>query len=66
MSEKIETIRNIAFIAHGSAGKEAWVYVDHAIFEDLGQTSGGDAVFQLPGTIESRRTLEVYLRNQTR
>ena len=52
-----------AFVIQGSAGLEAWVYLDYVIFKNVGRTAAGELVFQLPGTITTRRTLEVYLRH---
>ena len=53
-----------AFVIQGSADMEVWVYVDYVILEPVSRTAGGEALFQLPGTIDSRRTVEVYLRHR--
>ena len=53
-----------AFLIQDSADREVWVYVDYVVLERVGRTAGGEVLFQLPGTVDTRRTVEVYLRNR--
>ncbi len=52
-----------AFCVLGSAGREAWVYVDYVVQEAVARDADGRLIFQLPGEIEGVRLVEVYLRN---
>ncbi|MCK4659334.1 MAG: hypothetical protein KAV82_07415 [Phycisphaerae bacterium] len=54
---------NPVFVIQGSVGKEAWVYLDHILLEGVCRTANGEVLFQLPGSVGTRRTLEVYLGN---
>lgn len=50
------------FEVTGAAGNEAWVYVNHLVFEPTTRTDSGRLLFQLPDTIRGRTLVEVYFR----
>lgn len=54
------------FAIRAGEGLEAWVYLDYVILENVSRTARGDVLFQVPGTLNSARTLEVYLRRETK
>jgi hypothetical protein len=47
------------FRISSSADREAWVYVDHSIFDGVARDTGGDLLFQLPGAIRKPVLVEV-------
>jgi hypothetical protein len=49
-----------------SDSREAWVYVDHLIFERAARDTQGNLVFQLPGVIDRQVLVEVLFRNPER
>jgi hypothetical protein len=51
-----------AFRILGAKDREAWVYVNHLILSKVARDSGGNLVFQLPGTIRRSTLVEVLLR----
>ena len=54
-----------AFCVKHSAGAEAWVYVDGAVLEPTGRDRDGNLVFQIPSTVQTAMTVDVYLRDRT-
>ncbi len=50
-----------AFCVEQSQGLDAWVYVNHLIFQAARRDSEGNLVFQLPGTITGETMVEVLL-----
>ena len=63
LDEKDVPLYNPAFVIPGSAGLEAWVYVDYVILEGVSRTAAGEVLFQIAGTVDTGRTVEVYLRS---
>jgi hypothetical protein len=51
-----------AFRIAQSAGREAWVYVNHLIFDVVARDAAGELIFQLPETITDRTIVEVVFR----
>ncbi len=51
-----------AFCIARSDWQEAWVYVDHLIFDAVARDARGQLIFQLPETITDRTTVEVLFR----
>ncbi len=45
---------------------EAWIYVNHLIFDKVARDADGNLIFQLPKTIRDRTTVEVLLRRSQR
>ncbi|MFH0983250.1 MAG: hypothetical protein V2A79_17160 [Planctomycetota bacterium] len=60
---KSAPLYNPAFLVQGSTGMESWVYVDYVVLHEVSRTAAGEVVFQIPGLVDTRRTVEVYLRN---
>jgi hypothetical protein len=46
----------------GVAGYDAWVYVNHVIFDSIAYDADGNLIFQIPGISEAPTTVEVILR----
>jgi hypothetical protein len=53
-----------AFCITGANNQDAWVYVDHLIFEQVDRNARGDLVFQLASPIRQRSLVEVLLRRR--
>jgi hypothetical protein len=51
-----------AFKIHGADNREAWVYVDHLIFDRVAYDAEGDLIFQLPGAVRKPTVIEVLFR----
>lgn len=58
----VHAIFSPAFCIPGEAGREAWVYVDHLIFEPVVRNDAGQLLFQLPGVVDKRSEVEVLFR----
>jgi len=54
-----------AFRIDGSAGLDAWVYVNHLVHKKVARDAGGDVLFQIPGTLTKPAIVEVILRERT-
>jgi len=52
------------FCVEQSQGLDAWIYVNHLIFQAAQRDSEGNLVFQLPGTITGETMVEVLLRQK--
>ncbi len=51
-----------AFEIVSTDNREAWVYVNHLVHDQVGRTVDGNLVFQLPGTIRDEVVVEVLFR----
>lgn len=51
-----------AFRIINTQGRDAWVYVDHLIFDEVARDAEGDLIFQLPSTLTDNTLIEVLLR----
>jgi len=47
-----------------TADREAWVYVDHLVYDRVARDARGNLVFQLPGTVRDSTMVEVHLRSR--
>jgi hypothetical protein len=50
-----------AFTIQNSAGHRAWVYVDDRLLEAVARDEDGNVIFQVPGVVTGRTTVEVLL-----
>jgi hypothetical protein len=48
----------------GGIDTDAWVYVNHLIFENFARDAAGGLVFQLPGTVRGETVVEVLFRRR--
>jgi len=48
-----------AFTIVSDAAPQAWVYVNHLVFDDVSRDADGNVIFQLPEIIRGRTTVEV-------
>lgn len=55
-------IVNPAFTVSGTAGRDAWVYVDDVLHEPVARDAGGDLVFQLREAPRRTTRVEVIVR----
>jgi hypothetical protein len=53
-----------AFTILDSIGLDAWVYVDHLLFTDIGRDMDGNVVFQLPTSVKKPTVVEVLTRRR--
>ncbi len=49
-----------------SRGLDAWVYLDHVVYDRVARDAAGDLVFQLPDLVGERAVVEVLLRRPRR
>ncbi|NOX59043.1 MAG: hypothetical protein GXP29_09330 [Planctomycetes bacterium] len=58
-----QALINPVFCVEGVNEKEAWVYVDYAVHEQVARTSDGRLVVQIPREVTGESVLEIYLKN---
>ena len=57
-------IVNPTFCVVGSAERDAWVYVDYVIDDQVGRDADGNLIFELNRVIDGELNVEVYLRDR--
>lgn len=50
------------FLIDDTADREAWVYVDHLVYDRVARDALGNLVFQLPGGVRDSTMVEVHFR----